>query len=429
MSYTIDNPPERIKGLPRHAQEIWIATYNNALKQYGDNEEKLNAIAWAAVKQKYEKDERGRWVLIDNSEGIMSVNTELHGRVPDEIQVIPFGRHNTSKGDFELDESSAAQVVTEFNSKTNDMVIDYEHQTLTGAEAPAAGWIKRLINKGRDGIWAVVEWTDRAKRYMQNKEYRYVSPVFLKSLSTGKVLRLYNVALTNQPNIDGMTPLINKGGILGYREPTKKEGKQMKKLFEVLGLPETASEDDAIQAVNKLKDASQVMANKEILDKLGLQEGATGKDVEQAILAMKAPAASKAVLEALGLEEGATESEVTGTIMAMKQSHGQAGELSQRVASLEQQLRGNEAADLVGMAMKEGKITPSQKEWAEKYAKDDPEGFKVFVAKAPVIVNMKNVAGGIGASGGAIDDVQMQVNKMLGLDEETFKKHNPKEGN
>jgi cation transport regulator len=118
MSYTIDNPPERIKGLPRHAQEIWIATYNNALKQYGDNEEKLNAIAWAAVKQKYEKDERGRWVLIDNSEGIMSVNTELHGRVPDEIQVIPFGRHNTSKGDFELDESSAAQVVTEFNSKT-----------------------------------------------------------------------------------------------------------------------------------------------------------------------------------------------------------------------------------------------------------------------------------------------------------------------
>jgi cation transport regulator len=123
----IDNPPERIKGLPRHAQEIWIATYNNAVKQYGGDEEKLNAIAWAAVKQKYEKDERGKWVLIDNSEEIISVNTELDGQVPAEIQVIPFGRHSTPKGDFELDEDSADRVVHEFNSRANDMVIDTRH--------------------------------------------------------------------------------------------------------------------------------------------------------------------------------------------------------------------------------------------------------------------------------------------------------------
>ena len=44
------------------------------------------------------------------------------------------------------------------NSDKLDLVIDYEHQTLfadkNGAPAPAAGWIKQLINKGKDGYGA-----------------------------------------------------------------------------------------------------------------------------------------------------------------------------------------------------------------------------------------------------------------------------------
>ena len=55
MPYTKDNPPEAIKRLPAHAQEIFIAAYNSAYEQYKGDEAKINAIAWAAVKQKYEK--------------------------------------------------------------------------------------------------------------------------------------------------------------------------------------------------------------------------------------------------------------------------------------------------------------------------------------------------------------------------------------
>jgi len=133
------------------------------------------------------------------------------------------------------------------------MVIDYEHQTLAGTEAPAAGWITKLINKGREGIWAAVEWTDRAKQYLANKEYKYVSPVFLKRLSDNKVVRLINVALTNQPNIDGMVPLVNKSGYF-FQIENKEEITMDKELLKLLGLSETATMQDVIVAINKLKE-------------------------------------------------------------------------------------------------------------------------------------------------------------------------------
>jgi len=63
MPYSLKNPPERIKGLPKHAQEIWIKAYNNALKQYNGDETRANKVAWAAVKKGgYKQNKDGKWV-------------------------------------------------------------------------------------------------------------------------------------------------------------------------------------------------------------------------------------------------------------------------------------------------------------------------------------------------------------------------------
>ena len=64
--------PENVKNvLPKHAQEIYREAHNNALEEYkhpkkrrGDAslEETAHKVAWAAVKEKYEKDEKtGKW--------------------------------------------------------------------------------------------------------------------------------------------------------------------------------------------------------------------------------------------------------------------------------------------------------------------------------------------------------------------------------
>ena len=61
MPYTKDNIPDAIKGIPEHAQAIFIAAYNSAYDQYKGDEGKINAVAWAAVKTKYEQDKDGNW--------------------------------------------------------------------------------------------------------------------------------------------------------------------------------------------------------------------------------------------------------------------------------------------------------------------------------------------------------------------------------
>ena len=73
MPYTSTSDlPDNVRNvLPAHAQEIYMEAFNSAWDQYdrpderrGDSsrEETAHRVAWAAVKNKYEKDEEtGRW--------------------------------------------------------------------------------------------------------------------------------------------------------------------------------------------------------------------------------------------------------------------------------------------------------------------------------------------------------------------------------
>jgi cation transport regulator len=68
----IGDLPDSVKDhLPEHAQEIYLEAFNSAWDQYdqpderrghASREETAHKVAWAAVKKKYEKDERtGDW--------------------------------------------------------------------------------------------------------------------------------------------------------------------------------------------------------------------------------------------------------------------------------------------------------------------------------------------------------------------------------
>lgn len=54
--------PKSVKdNLPEHGQTIYRKAFNNALKEYGQ-EERAHKVAWAAVKNEYKKNENGDWV-------------------------------------------------------------------------------------------------------------------------------------------------------------------------------------------------------------------------------------------------------------------------------------------------------------------------------------------------------------------------------
>ena len=64
---------------------------------------------------------------------------ELSG-VPTEIKILPLGRVHSQKGDFNVDDESFELIRKQFKDRKLDLVIDYEHQTLSDVQAPAGGW-------------------------------------------------------------------------------------------------------------------------------------------------------------------------------------------------------------------------------------------------------------------------------------------------
>jgi len=52
---TLSELPDAVKKLPKHGQEIYQKAFNAAFKQYGGDETKSHATAWAAVKSKFKK--------------------------------------------------------------------------------------------------------------------------------------------------------------------------------------------------------------------------------------------------------------------------------------------------------------------------------------------------------------------------------------
>ena len=131
---------------------------------------------------------------------------------PKSFLLCPYGeQHYTKDGKedaFSFSPESADGVIREFHSRARDLVIDYEHQTLTGGKAPAAGWIGDLEKTEKGLVAKVNYWTDAAADLLQKREYRYFSPTFL--MSGKEVTALHSVALTNHPAMHGVAALAAK---------------------------------------------------------------------------------------------------------------------------------------------------------------------------------------------------------------------------
>lgn len=333
---------------------------------------------------------------------------EVQG-VPEIIRILPLGHVTSQKGEFDVDEESLRLMKAEIARHGVDVVVDYEHQTLDGVQAPAAGWVKDLSI--RDGhIVAKVEWTARAAEYLKNREYRYLSPVISVRKSDGKATGLHSLALTNTPAIDHMDPIVNSST---YHKKGGQNTMDPKELAKLLGLPEDAAPEQITQAL------SAALAELKKLKEDGKQ--APPGDNEEVV-------ANKAVCELLDLKSGAATSTVTAKIMELKRGIIDGVDVMAELKALKDNMAQRDADEAVARAMKAGKITPAQKEWATSYALSSPKGFADFVAQAPQVVPMGQILqDGPEGSGGGVDEATRLVCKQLGISEDDLKKYGMKE--
>lgn len=297
-------------------------------------------------------------------------------------------------GKFLVDAKAWGLVQAAIERRGNEIVFDYEHQTLKGVKAPAAGWCKGWRYTPGVGIEAKISWTGEAAGYLAKQEYRFFSPVFYVRADDKRLAGVHSVALTNTPKTNNLKPLLAK---LGEQHEQQEETKMLKNLLAKLALGENATEEQALAAIDAL----------------------AGKKTE--IIPAE-------VVAALDLKEGDGVSVVVASINALKQAP-KAMVSKADFDALQAKIAKRDADDAVAAAMTAGKITPDQKEWATDYATRDLPGFNTFVAKAPVVIPTGKLPDGDHGKGAQPESqLTLQVAKALGLDEEDLKKYGGKQG-
>lgn len=323
--------------------------------------------------------------------------------VPREVKLLPFGHVHSQKGDFLVDDESFSLILKQFRSRRLDLVIDYEHQTLKDVQAPAGGWIKDLY-KTEDAICAKVEWTKKAEEYLKNKEYKYLSPVVLCRKRDGKAVEIHSVALTNTPAIDGMFKLVNSTSLKDFEDGGKMM--ELEKLIAALGLEKEATEEDVIKAIQEAKKAAEEKKKNDPV-----------KDEQEPKQEDEEVVANKTILGLLGLKEDAKTEDVAASIMELK---GGGTRFFAQLQNLKEKMEKKEAEENVIAAMKEGKISAAQKEWAIEYALKDSAGFQKFIEKAPKVVPMGKLETIETSSNVELDEKAL---KNLGITKEDLEKY------
>lgn len=224
-------------------------------------------------------------------------SASLSGKaIPRRVLLAPWGQVESTNGSFVLDDESARLAVEAFAEHATDLPIDYEHQTLGGTysspsgQAPAAGWIKRLIAESGVGLLAEIEWTDQAKQMLAAKEYRYLSPVAIIRKCDRKLVAIHSAALTNKPAIVGMRPIVNRSEVQ-WNEASEEPLTLLKSELDLP--PDAAPQQVLVAASQRLLDLERESKQRHVEER-----------IREAMRAGKLVEAQRAWAEALVAQEG-----------------------------------------------------------------------------------------------------------------------------
>lgn len=285
----------------------------------------------------------------------MSEKMNLIRQPPDSFVVLRFGKNSYSQdgADHQLifTADDADRIISEFNRRAKDIVIDYEHQSIQGSEAPAAGWISAL-KKNAEGLIAIVKnWTDKGADYLSKGEYRYFSPVIFRQ--NGMMRSLHSVALTNHPAIHGLDALV-ASDVLNTSSPIHQPKgttnmDPLRQIAAVFNVPAPETSDGEPAFIAALLETCRTFA-------------ATAAQAETFLRENNCPDFDSMMVKIKGMIPAETHAELT------------------------EKLRQYEAEKAVEQAFADRKLTEVQRPWALRYAQENLTAFSDFIAKSPAIV-------------------------------------------
>ncbi|WP_337960714.1 phage protease [Aeromonas hydrophila] len=274
---------------------------------------------------------------------------------------------DVASGHWQLDGQIAAALIDRAKGLGQDILIDYDHQTLktdqNGQPAPAAGWYNADEIEWREGqgLFIKPRWTERAAALVAAKEYRFLSAVFPYD-AQGRPLELRMTAITNDPGVVGMQALAALSALPASSLMPIQPG-------------QLATSSHVAQQEKSMNE--HVIA---LLGKLGIQPGADGQfTAEQGTAALAALDTLQVSAKKAPELEAALAAERT-SLAALKAQPGGQVDLAQyvpvatynalvtQVAALTAQVDTTDAATLIKEARTAGKVVAAEEEYLTAYA-------------------------------------------------------------
>ena len=228
---------------------------------------------------------------IDNGESVVQI-AEIGKVVGSDIDGNPVEQ--------ELDEESLKKLADKLNASGREILVDRDHASSKPGldrDTSAQGWASEFEVREGQGLFGKVKWSDLGKKLVENRVFRWLSPVF-KLGSDKKPVDMQAIALTNTPSQILLKPVLNQAAGAETAEEVEKQEEfkqeetkdmdieEIKKIvFDVLkeaGLA-TDGKDAVVEAVkrevaeeklDKLEDEAEMKAAE------ALVESATAKEEE-----------------------------------------------------------------------------------------------------------------------------------------------------
>jgi phage I-like protein len=222
----------------------------------------------------------------------------VNAAAPEMIEIIPQGSTLTGRDGRSWLNDRPGDVIKAFKDNKAFIPIDCEHSSEhkapKGEPAPAFGWVENLFLNPQGAMWGSVRWTPSGKTMVENREYRYISPVFLYQTETRRIARIVSVGLTNRPNLflQALCTEQRHSSIENINQFSGVEGKMVsalnqseQRICELMGVnPEDfmkTKQDELAEALNHRTPTTHEEAERAEVERIYRLCGVTREDVEK----------------------------------------------------------------------------------------------------------------------------------------------------
>lgn len=192
----------------------------------------------------------------------------------------------------ELDEESLRRLADSLNASGREVLVDRDHASSRPGldrDTSAQGWASEFEVREGKGLFGKVKWSDVGRKLVENRVFRWLSPVF-RIGKDRKPVDMQAIALTNTPSQPLLKPVLNQAADGEQIENTEKaEGLEMnaedirKIVFEVLNeaglavdgkaaVVEEIKKEIAEEKLDRLEDEAEMKAAEAIVESAAKEE-------------------------------------------------------------------------------------------------------------------------------------------------------------